>query len=126
MNENINQIVYQVVPEEYQGLAMTIIGLVGGAITLYFLLIQPLMNKSRTNTMLGEVQKENADLKAFIASNPTREEFEEMINQKMSATDKMVINSQILQLEGKLAFAQTDEARAKLQLQIDVMKASLV
>jgi hypothetical protein len=126
MNETVNQVVYQVVPEEYQGMAMTVIAIVGGAITLYFMLIQPMMNKSRTNSLLGEVQKENADLKAFIASNPTREEFEEMINQKMSATDKMVINSQILQLEGKLAFAKTDEDRAKLQTQIDEMKASLV
>mgnify|MGYP000397816627 CR=1 FL=1 len=80
MNETVNQVVYQVVPEEYQGLAMTIVAIVGGAITIYFMFIQPLMNKSRTSTLLGEVQAENASLKEFIASNPTREEFEEMIN----------------------------------------------
>jgi hypothetical protein len=125
MNETVNQVVTMFSPENQKYITIAI-SIATGAFSAYFMFIQPLMNKSRTNSLLGEAQKENAELKAFIASNPTREEFEEMINQKMSATDKMVINSQILQLEGKLAFAKNDEDRTKLQSQIDVMKASLV
>jgi hypothetical protein len=122
MDENANTII-QLLPEEYQGMAMTAFGIAMGAITLYFTVISPLIQKSTANKALLQAKADNLSLTNALALS--QEDLNKMINDTFSKADVLMINAKITELEVKLPFAD-DVGKIALQSQIDELRASLV
>ena len=122
MNENTNQVI-QLLPEEYQGMAMTAFGIAMGAITLYFTVISPLIQRSTANKALLQAKADNLSLTNALAMS--QEDLNTMVNDTFSKADVLMINAKITELKVKLPFADED-GKIELQAQIDTLKASLV
>jgi hypothetical protein len=122
MDENANTII-QLLPEEYQGMAMTAFGIAMGAITLYFTVISPLIQKSTASKALLQAKADNLSLTNALAMS--QDDLNTMINDTFSNADKLMIKAKITELEIKLPFAD-DDGKIALQVRIDELKASLV
>jgi hypothetical protein len=123
MNEQNTQQIVQLLPEEYQGMAMTAFGIAMGAITLYFTIISPLIQKSAANKALLQSKADNLSLTNALALS--QDDLNKMVNDTFSRADKLMINAKITELEVKLPFAD-DVGKIALQSQIDELRASLV
>jgi hypothetical protein len=123
MNEQNTQQIVQLLPEEYQGMAMTAFGIAMGAITLYFTIISPLIQKSAANKALLQSKADNLSLTNALALS--QDDLNKMVNDTFSRADVLMINAKITELEVKLPFAD-DDGKIALQSQIDELRASLV
>lgn len=97
------QPIIQLLPEEYQGMAMTFLGIITGVLSLYFLLIAPIMAKKQTN--------------AINENMITEEQIGLIVQQKVNQSNITYLKAKIVEFQLKLPFA-TDETRPLLEAEI--------
>jgi hypothetical protein len=99
------QPVIQLLPEEYQGLAVTCIALATAGILLYTLFIAPIMNKMGMNKQTQAIA-DNSLTEAQIAT---------MLDEKLAVIQKEADKKELIELKVRLAFASEDNKPMMLQ-----------
>jgi hypothetical protein len=107
MNEETVQPIIQFLPEEYQGMAITFVGIITACIALYTLIIAPIMNKIGANKAVDAINN----------SMLSEQQIGDIVNQGIEKERISRIKSELVKWKFKLPYS-TDETRPMIEAEI--------
>jgi hypothetical protein len=114
MNEETVQPIIQLLPEEYQGIAITFFGIIAACVFLYTMVIAPLMKKSG-DTKMTDAISENMLSETQVG---------DIVNKAILGERKARAISDLANWKFKLAYA-TDETRPTIEAEITRLEEEL-
>ena len=115
MNEETVQPIIQLLPEEYQGLAMTLLGIITACIFLSTIVIAPIMKK------IGANKTADAITNGIVSET----QIGDIVNNALATERISRIKSELVKWKFKLPYS-TDETRTMIEAEIIRLEEELI